>query len=129
MRWANDEWIVGAKGVMKNKASAHHLPLTPALRKAIEPMRAMRSEWVFAGNMGKHISTGAYYTAIQKYIERTKCEKFSAHVFRHTFMTLKSNAGVEFLDAKFVVHHSIKSTGAVYDHSQHLIVKERALIL
>lgn len=132
MRWddmESGEWVVGKKGTMKNKASAHHLPLTPALLKAIEPMREYGSEWVFKGNVGKHLSPGAYYSAIQNYIKRTGCEKFSAHVFRHSFMTLKSNAGVEYLDAEFVVHHSIKSTGAVYDHSQHLMEKERALTL
>jgi hypothetical protein len=34
---------------MKSKSSAHYLPLTSALEKAVEPMKQYGSEWVFAG--------------------------------------------------------------------------------
>jgi len=132
MRWSNlenNEWIVGIKGEMKYKKTAHHLPLSPTLLAAIEPMRAMGSPWVFKGNSGGHIQPSTYWQQLQKYAKRTRTEPIYAHLFRHTFMTLKSDAGIEFIDAEFVQHHRITSTGMKYDHSQHIMEKTRALNL
>ena len=120
-------WIVGTKGEMKVKDSAHHLPLTDPIKTAIAPMHEFGSEWVYPGNNDKALSHGAYLLALGRYIKRAGCEHFTPHTLRHTFMTLKSKAGVNYFDAETVMHHSLQSTGAKYDHSQHLHEKERAL--
>ena len=133
MRWDaidrinKDEWVVGEIGEMKYKKKAHHLPFTSQMRSAVEPLKPLSNEWVFGGRKSSHITAKAYREALGKVREQLEIEGLNPHRLRHTFMTLSNEAGVDFFDAEMVLHHKIQSSGARYDHAQHIIEKKRAL--
>jgi integrase len=125
MRWdrlTEDRWLVGAVGEMKRKDSAHILPLTTGILKAIEPMKEYGNQWIFPGRDGPlndstfsgHLSSA--YRGV------------SAHVLRHTFASLCADNDIDPVGVAHVLHHVLPGmTAKVYTHSQHL-EKKRAVL-
>ena len=131
MRWdrlEDDVWIVGDKGEMKNKSSAHHLPLTDEVLAAIEPMKEYpESPWVFPGH-DSHLTHGAYQQAIARFIRDARVSRFTPHDIRRSFITHSINNNIDSVAVARVVHHSIGGvTHQVYFHGQALEAKEQAL--
>lgn len=124
MKWTDLEdgiWIVGRKGEMKNKSSAHHLPLTGGIWNAVKDL-PRTSEYVFKGKF-THVRQASYYEYL-----KTRYPHLSAHCFRHTFATLASEAGIDPYGISLVLHHSHGDmTHKVYIHSQQIARKREVL--
>ncbi len=129
-RWElieNDIWVVGQKGEMKNKNSAHHLPLTKAIRREFKSMKEYGSDWVFKGYRG-HYSYSGFLSALHRLKDEHDLPPFAAHTFRHTFMTRGlDDADLDYIEAERVLHHTLGTMGDKYAHGQALKYKKRAL--
>jgi len=126
MRWdrINDEyWIVGEKGEMKAKSSAHYLPMTQTIKDIIEPMKEFGSEWVFPGK-DTYLKRNSFLQYLQMHYPG-----YTMHQFRHTFATLATDkAGIDPYGVQLVLHHTFSDvTHQSYMHGQQLDKKREAL--
>lgn len=127
MRWdhiENDVWVVGKKGEMKRKGSAHHLPMTQTMYDIIEPMKKYGSVWVFPGRDLRYPIT---YRGFSLHLKKAYPD-VSPHILRHSFTTLAADHSIDMYGVALVLHHTIPGmTHGIYAKS-HFLGQKRGIL-
>jgi integrase len=126
MKWEHIDsglWIVGEKGEMKNRSSAHHLPITDGIRESVDIL-PRASEWVFPGKpKNKKITTEAIKLPLKEHYPG-----FTPHCFRHSFASIAMDNDLDPYGISLILHHAIPGmTSRVYTHGQQLKRKKGVL--
>lgn len=129
LRWnsiADGVWVVGEKGEMKNKKSAHHLPWLDEYEELVEPFRNNGSEYVFTIDGRRPISHTAINETLKKHMEG-----LTPHKFRHTLLSHMPKVTHPY-NCPLIAHHSSdaqrnNTSEQVYMHGQQIERKREAL--
>lgn len=98
--------------VTKNR-KARYIPIPPTLNKVLTeyiPLRQAKCEedYLFCNQYGEMMPRTTLQIAITKYCKRRKVNKYSLHLFRHTFATHYIKNGNPFVLQRILGHQSMK---------------------
>ena len=132
LKWGDFDWEKGFvhiqrdsdfkdlshEGELKTPAANRFIPIPSALRNILYPLRGMPTAYLFASARTHQPYTHWMYESIWSELMRAcEMEGITAHYFRHNFITMCWEAGLDtFLTAKIVGHANPSTTASIYTH-------------
>ncbi len=104
-------------GDLKTKASNRYVPMPDVLIQILYPLRGMPRAFVFASPDGKPYAQKHFELRFNALMDACGLEGVTAHYFRHNYITMCWENGIDtFLASKIVGHSNPNTTVQIYTH-------------